>query len=212
MMSTMISTQSLLTSTVEEKSSRVMEVLLSAISPMQLMCGKILGQLGVGLIILGVYAGLGVVGLVAAAMRDLVDPWALASLFIFFLLAYGTIACMMAAIGSVVNDMREAQALLGPIMTVIMLPWMFWFLIQRAPNSTLAVALSFTPVINPWIMVLRLSGSEPVPMWQIPLSVVVASATLIFMAWAAAKVFRIGVLMYGKPPNFTTLIRWVRMS
>lgn len=212
MMSTMISTQSLLTSTVEEKGSRVMEVLLSAVSPMQLMTGKIVGQLGVGLIILAVYAGLGVVGLVAAAMRDLIDPWALVSLLVFFLLAYGTIACMMAAIGSVVNDMREAQALLGPVMTIIMLPWLFWFLIQRAPNSTFATLLSFTPVINPWIMVLRLSGSEPVPIWQIPVSVLIAVATLVFMAWAAAKIFRIGVLMYGKPPNFTTLIRWVKMS
>lgn len=212
MMSTMISTQSLLTSTVEEKSSRVMEVLLSAVSPMQLMVGKIIGQLGVGLIILTLYSGLGIFGLIAAAMNDLITPLQISCLLIFFLLAYGTIACAMAAIGSVVNDMREAQTLLGPIMTVIMLPWMMWFFIQRAPNSTLATALSFTPVINSWIMVLRVSGSEPVPPWQIPASIFVSIVTLIFMAWAAAKIFRIGVLMYGKPPNFTTLVRWVRMS
>lgn len=212
MMSVLISGQSLLTSTVEEKSSRVMEVLLSAVSPMQLMVGKILGQLGVGLVILVLYSGVGMVGLITAAAQDMVPPMMLVYLLIYFLLSFCAVASMMAAVGSVVNDIKEAQTLMGPIMTVLMAPWLFWFLIQRAPNSTFATVLSFTPVINPWIMVVRLCGSERVPMWQIPASIAVALLTIAVLWWATAKIFRIGVLMYGKPPNFSTLIRWIRMA
>ena len=72
--------------------------------------------------------------------------------------------------------------------------------------------LSFVPGVNPFVMVLRLGGTEPIPTWQIPASIVVGLFTVVFCAWAAAKVFRIGVLMYGKPPNFKTLVRWVRMA
>ncbi|MCC6661969.1 MAG: ABC transporter permease [Phycisphaerales bacterium] len=205
--------QGLLTSTVEEKSSRVMEVLLSAVSPMQIMVGKILGQMGVGLVILVIYSGLGVTALVVFLHRaNLISAMDLVYLFIFFILAYFIVASMMAAIGSAVNDMREAQTLMAPVMMVIMLPWLSWFLIQRAPNSTLATILSFVPGINPFIMVIRLSGSEPIPSWQIPVGIAVGVATVVVSAWAAAKVFRIGALMHGRPPNFATLIRWIRMA
>jgi ABC-type Na+ efflux pump permease subunit len=205
--------QGLLTSTVEEKSSRVMEVLLSAVSPMQIMVGKILGQMGVGLVILVIYSGLGVTALIAVLHQaNLITMMDLVYLFIFFLIAYFIVASMMAAIGSAVNDMREAQTLMMPVMMVIMLPWLSWFLIQRAPNSTLATALSFVPGINPFIMVIRLSGSEPIPAWQIPVGIAVGVVTVVVAAWAAAKIFRIGALMHGRPPNFATLIKWVRMA
>lgn len=213
MMSVMTSGSALLTTTVEEKSTRVIEVLLSAVSPMQLMTGKILGQMGVGILILVVYAGMGVGSLAYFLNRlDLVSAASLAYLGIFFLIAYFLFASMMAAIGSAVNDMREAQTLMTPVMMVMMIPWMIWFAIQRAPNSTVAVVLSFVPVTNPFVMVIRLSGSEPVPAWQIPVAIGVGLLSVIGAAWAAAKIFRIGALMYGKPPNFATLVRWVRMA
>lgn len=204
--------QYLLTSTVEEKSSRVMEVLLSAVSPIELMSGKILGQLCVGLLILGVYAGAGVAGLVFAALLDVVDLSNLIYLAIYFMIAFALIAAMMAAIGSAVNDMREAQSLMGPIMIVLIIPMMLWMPILRNPNSTFAQVCSFVPPISPFIMVLRLAGSEPVPFWQIPASIAVGIVSVVFAVWAAAKIFRIGVLMFGKPPNLKTLIRWVRMA
>jgi ABC-type Na+ efflux pump permease subunit len=212
LMAVMTSGQSLLTTTVEEKGSRVMEVLLSAASPMQIMVGKIIGQMGVGLAVLIMYSGLGIGTLVWFAQGHLIDPMSLVYLLIFFLIAYFLVASMMGAIGSAVNEMREAQTLMTPVMVLIMLPWMIWFLIQRAPNSTLATVLSFVPFANPFVMVIRLSGSEPVPAWQIPVSILVGIASVVFMAWAAAKIFRVGVLMYGKPPNFGTLVRWVRMA
>jgi len=212
LISVMTSGQYLMTTVVEEKSSRVMEVLLSAVSPMQLMVGKILGHMAVGLSILLVYGSLGVVGLLISAMMDLVSPLTLVLLVVYFLIAFFTIASLMAAIGSAVNEMREAQTLLTPVMMLIMLPWLLWMPIQRAPNSMFSTVLSFVPGVNPFVMVIRLGGEESIPTWQIPASIGVGLLAVVFSAWAAAKVFRIGVLMYGKPPNFKTLVKWVRMA
>lgn len=212
MISVMTTGQYLMTTVVEEKSSRVMEVLLSAVSPMQLMVGKILGHMSAGVLIVGIYGGAGIVGLIALALTQLVSPMTLLLLIAYFVVASVTMAAMMAAIGSAVNELREAQTLQTPVMMLTMMPWMIWFFIQRAPNSTLATSLSFVPVMSPFVMALRLGGSEPVPMWQHPVALLIGGLTCAFVLWAAAKIFRIGVLMYGKPPNFRTLIRWVRMA
>jgi ABC-2 type transport system permease protein len=213
MMSVMSSGSQLMTTTVEEKSNRVMEVLLSAVSPLQLMTGKIVGQMCVGLLILGAYTGLGVGSLAFLLNRlDLISGASLAYLLLFFLIAYFLVASLMAAIGAAVNDMREAQTLLTPVMLVLMIPWLVWFVIQRAPNSTLAVVLSFVPGVNPFVMAIRLGGSEPVPTWQIPVAIGVGVVSVVVAAWGAAKVFRIGTLMYGKPPDLRTLWQWIRMA
>lgn len=204
--------QYLLTSTIEEKSNRVMEVLLSAVSPMQLMVGKIIGQMAVGAVILGVYAGVGIGGLAYASMQDLIDPMNLVYLAVYFLIAFFLIASLMAAIGSAVSDVREAQSLMAPVMIVLIIPMILWMPILRNPNSPFAQVVSFLPPVSPFVMVLRLAGSEPVPFWQIPATIVAGVLYAMIGAWAAAKIFRIGVLMYGKPPNFATLVKWVRMA
>ncbi len=212
LVSVMTSGQYLLTSTVEEKSTRVVEVLLSAVSPMELMTGKILGQMGVGILILVLYAGLGVLALVSFATIGLLDPVMLVYLFIFFVLAFFTTAAMMAAIGSAVNEMREAQTLMGPVMMFMMIPWILWLPISRSPNSTLAVVLSFVPPINSFAMLLRMTSTAPPPAWQAWLSILVGALGVYGALWLAAKVFRVGLLMFGKPPSLGTMIRWVRMS
>lgn len=212
MISVMTGGQYLLTAVVEEKSSRVMEVLLSAVSPTQLMVGKVLGQMAVALTLLIVYGSVGIGGLAIAKYMDVLSWSSLTLFIIFFFLAFFTIASLMAAVGAAVNEMREAQTLLTPIMMIVMLPWLMLMPIQRAPNSSLATIASFVPGINPFVMVIRLGGSEPVPAWQIPVAIAVALVTAIFAGWAAGKIFRVGVLMYGKPPDLRTLIRWVRMA
>lgn len=204
--------QYLLTTTIEEKASRVIEVLLSAVSPVQLMTGKIIGQMCVGLMILGIYASIGVGALVNFQMLSFVDLGNLGYLAVFFFIAFFLLAAMMAAIGSAVNEMREAQSLMGPIMIVMMVPMILWLPITRDPNGTLATVLSLVPPISPFAMILRIAASEPVPFWQVALSIVIGIAAVFFTVRLAAKVFRVGVLMYGKPPNFRTLIRWVRMA
>jgi ABC-2 type transport system permease protein len=208
----MVGGQTLLTSTIEEKSSRVIEVLLSAASPFQLMAGKILGQLAVSLLVLGVYSGLGIVLLISFAMVGLLDPLLVVYLLVFFLITYVFFGAVFATAGAAVNDMKEAQTLMGPVMLLLMGPWMVAFPITRDPDSALAVILSFLPPVNSFVMMLRLASASPPPAWQVLLSIgigVMASAAAI---WFAAKVFRIGLLMHGKPPNLATLWRWARAA
>ncbi len=212
LMSVMMSGQYLLTTTVEEKSNRVVEVLLSAVSPMELMTGKILGQLAVGLLVLALYAGLGVMALISFASIGLLDPGLIVYLLVFYLLAYMTMGAIMAAIGSAVNEMRDAQGLLTPVMVIIMIPWMLWLPISRDPNSLFAVVLSFVPPISSFVMMLRLASAAPPPIWQALLAILVGAGGAYAAMWFAAKVFRIGLLMYGKPPTFGTLVRWARQA
>lgn len=214
MMSVMIGGQYLLTTTVEEKSSRVVELLLSATSPMQLMTGKIIGQMCVGLTLLTVYSGIGIGALVVFSLGDILPVSAVVYLFIFFILAYFMIASLLAAVGSAVNDMREAQSLQTPVMLLIMIPYILWLPISRDPNSTFATVLSFIPPVSPFVMMMRMTSSQAsdIPFWQPILSVLVGIVGAYCCVWAAAKVFRVGLLMYGKPPNFRTLVKWVRMA
>jgi len=204
--------QALMTTTVEEKSSRVAEVLLSAVSPMQLMTGKIVGQMFVGFLVLAVYAGMGVGALVSFALLGVLEPMLLVYLFIFYLIAYFVIASLLAAVGAAVNEMREAQSLMGPIMMTLMIPWILWMPISRDPDSVFAVVTSFLPPLNPFVMMIRLASTSPPPWWQVWLSIGIGLLSVYGALWFAAKVFRVGLLMYGKPPNFRTLIRWVRMA
>jgi ABC-2 type transport system permease protein len=210
LMSVMMSGQYLLTTTIEEKSSRVVEVLLSAVSPMELMVGKILGQFGVGLLVLALYLGLGLIAMLSFASLGLLDPALIAYLLIFYLLAYFSVGAFMAAVGSAVNELREAQGLMTPVMMIIMIPWFLWMPISRDPNSMLAVVLTFVPPISNFVIMLRLASSTPPPLWQTLLAALVGAAGVYASLWFAARVFRIGLLMYGKPPNLATLVKWAR--
>jgi len=212
LVSVLSSGQMLMTSTIEEKSSRVVEVLLAAVSPMQLMAGKILAQGVVALLMLLVYGGLGLVALVALAASGAVKPLMLVYLLVYFVIAYLTIAALMAAIGAAVNELKEAQALLTPVMLLLILPMMLNPLLARDPNGTLATVLSLVPPVSPMVMVLRLSSNAPPPGWQVALSLAIGVLGVIAAIWLAGKVFRVGLLMYGKPPNLATLWRWMRMA
>jgi len=211
-MGVMTGGQSLLTSTVEEKSNRVMEVLLSALSPMELLAGKIIGQLGVSMVAFGVYVALGLALLLSFALFGLINPWLIIYLGIFFLLAYLTYGSLMVSVGAVVNDMREAQGLIMPLMLLLTFPFWVWFPISMSPNSAFATALSFIPPVNTFAMLIRLTSTAPPPWWQVWLSIGVGAAGVVAALWFASKVFQIGLLMTGKPPNFATLLRWVRQA
>jgi ABC-type Na+ efflux pump permease subunit len=166
----------------------------------------------VGFLVLAVYGGIGVGSLVFFAVAGMLDVSMLFYLVIFYLIAYFTVASLMAAIGAAVNEMREAQSLLGPVMIVVMIPWILWMPISRNPDSTFAVVTSFLPPLNPFVMLIRMTSTSPPPMWQVWLSILIGAASVYGAMWFAAKVFRVGLLMYGKPPNFATLLRWVRMA
>jgi ABC-2 type transport system permease protein len=211
-MGVMTGGQSLLTSTVEEKSNRVMEVLLSALSPMELLAGKIIGQLGVSMVAFGLYVAVGLALLVSFALFGILNPWLILYLGIFFLLAYLTYGSLMVSVGAVVNDMREAQGLIMPLMLLLTFPFWVWFPISMSPNSAFSTTLSFIPPVNTFAMLIRLTSTAPPPWWQVWLSIGVSVAGVGAALWFASKVFQIGLLMTGKPPNFATLLRWARQS
>ena len=118
----------------------------------------------------------------------------------------------MLAVGAAVNDMTEAQSLQMPLMLVVMLPWFLWPAVSRNPESALAVTMSHLPPVNTFGMLLRMASSQPPPWWEVWLSIGTGLLSVVAAVWVAAKVFRIGLLMYGKPPDFGTLLRWVRAA
>jgi ABC-2 type transport system permease protein len=204
--------QGMLTTTVEEKSSRVIEVLLSAVSPLELMGGKLLGHMGISLLAMSLYLGLGLITLASFSLFGLIDLALIGYLFIFFLIAFFTLGSLMMAAGAAVNDMREAQQLMMPMTLVLIVPWMLWMPISRNPDSLLAVVVSFLPPLNTFGMLMRLASTSPPPAWQVWLSIAIGVAGVFGTVWVTAKVFRIGLLMFGKPPDFRTLVKWVRAA
>jgi ABC-2 type transport system permease protein len=204
--------QGMLTTTIEEKSNRVIEVLLSAVSPMQLMGGKLLGHMGISLLAMSLYLAMGMIVLASFSLFGLLDLSLLLYLLIFFLIAFFTIGSLMMAVGSAVNDMREAQSLMMPLMMTMIVPWILWMPIVRDPNSTLALVVSFVPPLSSFGMLLRLASSSPPPGWQVWLSIAIGIAGVFACVWITAKVFRIGILMFGKPPDLKTLVKWVRAA
>ncbi|HJN71733.1 MAG TPA: ABC transporter permease [Phycisphaerales bacterium] len=203
----------LLTTTIEEKGNKVMEVLLSAVSPLQLLGGKILGQAGVSLIMLLMYGGAAMAGLVTFALLDLIPVSHLLYLVAYFTMAYFMIASIMAAVGSAVTELRDAQSLIGPIMIILIIPLALWPVLSEHPNGLVATITSFTPPLIPFVMILRITAStEAIAAWQILLSMAIGFIAVLGMIWACARVFRIGVLMQGKPPSFLQLLRWIKQG
>jgi ABC-2 type transport system permease protein len=206
----MIGGQTLLTQVIEEKSSRVVEVLLSAVSPLELMAGKILGQMAVSMLVLAFYVAMGLLLLMSFAMLGLIEPLLIVYLVVFFLVGYLVFASVFAAVGAAVNEMREAQSLMTPVMLALMAPWFFATPIGSNPDSPFSVAMSLIPPVNTFAMMIRISSTTPPPFWQIGLSVIIGVASAVGAMWFAAKIFKVGLLMHGKPPSLGTLIRWAR--
>ncbi len=204
--------QILMTSTVEEKSNRVIEVLLAAASPLELMYGKLLGGLGLGLTMTAVYLGMSIYALSAFALAGLIDPMLIVYLLAFYVATYMVFGSLMLTIGSAVNQMAEAQSLMGPIIILLVVGYATSPVIGIAPNSSFSVALSFTPFINNFAMLARISSSSPPPGWEVAVTLLISCATAAAVVWFAAKVFKIALLMHGKPPSLATLVKWARMA
>lgn len=213
-------TQGLLMSTIEEKSTRISEVLLSSVSPVQLMAGKIMGVAGTGLmmILTWVLTALAATKYVPAMLGApagqsdfsalLTDPLLLTSFVIYFLLGYLLYSAILIGIGSVVNTIQEAQALMMPIMMMLMLPLFAMVPIGRDPNSTFAKVMSYIPTFTPFVMMNRAAG--PPTLFEYVATTLLLVAAIAFALWASAKIFRIGILMTGKPPKITEIVQWVR--
>ena len=156
--------------------------------------------------------GIGLALLASFSLLGLIDPWLMLYLAIFFVLGFLLLGSLMLAAGAAVNDMNEAASLQAPLIVAVMVPWLVWPAVARSPDSTLALVVSFLPPINTFGMLIRLASTQPPPWWQVWLSIAIGAASVVGAVWIAAKVFRIGLLMYGKPPDLRTLIRWVRAA
>ena len=205
---------------IQEKTDRVVEVLVSSMSTSQLLIGKIMGVALVGLTQIGVwfvmFGLVGVFGVATAAMAgenvlQLLRPSTFVYFFIFFVLAYLTYVCVYAIGGAVSNSEKEAQQLIAPITMVMMLPWFLLVAIITNPDSGLSVGFSLAPVFGPMTMYVRTLVAEP-PMWHILLTIVISIATIALFFWATAKIFRIGILSYGKRPTIPELWRWLKVA
>ena len=203
----------------EEKSNRIMEVLLGSLTPDQLMTGKILGIGLVGLTQFAVYMLTTVAVQLYIMSRgsegnwnwllDMLSPLKMLYFLIFFLLGYFMYTALFAAVGAVCNSEQEAQNLQAPVQYSLMIPMMMTFFFVQHPDSTAATIVSLIPLFTPMVMFMRISVLMP-PFWQIALSIVLTSATILLLFKGAGKIFRIGVLMYGKRPTIPEIFRWAR--
>jgi ABC-2 type transport system permease protein len=200
--------QILMRSVIEEKSNRVVEVLLSSVTPRELMVGKILGLGAVGLTMLAVW-GAAALLLTLQTGRALPIPGSLAGVFLlYFLPGYFFYAALLGGVGSVCSSEREAQPFLTPISLMLMLPAMLGLTLGQNPDHVVARVMSFVPFFTPSLMLFR-SVVQPPPAWEIAATWVTLVAFTVAMFWASSKVFRVGILLTGKRPTVPEIARWI---
>jgi ABC-2 type transport system permease protein len=209
--------QAVMTSVIEEKTSRVVEVMASGVPCTTLLFGKLLGVGSAGLTQFLVWSlslfvvSLASAGAIGSFALPEITPLMLVSFVVFFLLGYLFYASLYAAIGSAVNTVQEAQSLVFPVMLPIILAMVCWPAVLAAPDGPLAFTVSMIPGMSPLIMFLRIVVLTP-PIWQILLSIALLVLGILGVVWIAARVYRVGILMYGKRPTFPELMRWVRRA
>lgn len=199
----------------EEKNSKVVEVILSAVRPFELMMGKIVGIAAVGLLQYGIWFIAGAFIYMANPMNfqaqmdgSPVKPLQLILLVLYFLLGFIFYASLYAAIGASCTTQQETQQWQMPIAFGLIIPFMLMMPTLMTPNASWVVALSLFPVTSPITMLLR-AGAVQVPLWQIAASILLLILGTIGVAWAAAKVYRVGILMTGKRPSIPEILRWI---
>jgi ABC-2 type transport system permease protein len=205
----MTSTPQLLNSVIEEKMSKISEVLLGSITPFELMMGKLFGNTGIATFLAALYIAGGYGVALYYGYADVVSIWLLVGLALFLVLAIFLYGSLYTAVGSACNELKDAQSLMMPVVLFSSFPVMIWPAILRNPASALSVGLSLFPPASPYLMLMRLGMRPAPPAWQVGLSVVGTTLTALFCVWAAAKIFRIGLLLQGKTPSFRELARWV---
>ena len=224
LISIMIVASRLLSNTVEEKSNRIIEVLLSSVSPLELMAGKILGIAFTGLLTVGsaalflvVTAALlpAIVGasaipdFVGELSRELTNPGYLASFVLYFILGYLFYAAILVGIGSTANTSKEADNLLLPVILPVFIP-IFLLASTEDPDGMVPRVLSYIPPFTPFAMLYRING--PPPLWEYALTTLLLLAAIAGAFWAAGKIFRIGILMTGQRPSLWQIATWLRSS
>lgn len=205
-----------LTAVIEEKNTRMAEVLLASVSPNDLMLGKVLGIGAAGLTQFGIWAltffGLSQRGISVGEFSlnvGFLSPIILISFVIFFVLGFFLYATLYAGVGAMCNTVQDSQQFNTPLAMGMVVPMMMLTLVLRAPDSTAAVVLSLVPLFSPVLMFMRVCVETP-PLWQIGLSWLLMIVSILLASRAAGKLFRIGILMHGASPTWATLIKALR--
>ena len=224
---------------VEEKSTRIVEIIISSARPFDLLMGKVLGVGMTGLVQMGAWAlmlsGIMIYGGTIAALfidpstlnlpetatsaevmaaADIpipqLDPMIFAAFVLFFLMGYLMYASLFAAVGSAVENVQDAQSLTIPLMLPIILAMAVLTPVIESPDSTLATIMSHFPLTSPIIMMVRISITD-IPIWEVGLSLAILLGSFLGAIWFSGRIYRVGVLSYGKKPSLAELIRWARM-
>jgi ABC-2 type transport system permease protein len=236
-MSIMIHGQNIMRGVLEEKTTRVAEVVISSVKPESLLGGKVLGVGAAGLVqmvawfgisgymisflmpVLMKGAGVGAAASAAgantpdigAAMMSAISPSVIAIALVYFLVGFAFYGTLYAAAGSMVNSDQEAQQAAMPIMVLAISGYIFLNPVMMAPNSTLSVVLSWLPWTSPIIMPIRMGLTTVSPI-SIVGSILLAALGSVFAIWLSARIYRVGMLMYGKKPSFSEVVKWVRYA
>jgi len=210
--------QMLLNNTVEEKSNRIAEVLLSSVTPNEIMMGKLLGIAGIGLTMVGAWLSTIFIGAklyqgpgaeVIGPAIDAVAATGLIPMFLLcFLLGYLIYAGLFLSIGALCNDIKEAQSFQGPMMLIMMVPLFTMIFVNRDPHGTLATILTWIPLYTPFTMMNR-AAADP-PLLEVAGAVLLMISTALLLLWSAGKIFRMAILRAGNRPKFAELVQWIR--
>jgi ABC-2 type transport system permease protein len=216
-----------MSSVLEEKTTRIVEVLVSSLSPFQLMVGKVIGAGAVGIVQLTVWvgsakalsgmqhrlpAGAAAPGGASPVFQFPSLPTATLVIFVlYFLLGYFLYAAIYAAVGAMSSTEAEARQAQVPVQLVMMIPYLSFFTLLNDPNSTLAVWLTLIPFWSPIATPVRWSAT-PIPLVELAASLAILLLTVVLVTWIASRIYRVGILMTGKRPNLKELVRWVRAA
>jgi ABC-2 type transport system permease protein len=213
--------QVILAAVIEEKETRIAEILFSSIRAFPLMMGKLIGVSLVALTQLAIWGlsfmALAVYGAGALSARGMpvslphMPPIFLLYFVLFFLLGYYIYSTIYALVGSMVTTAQEGGQMALPVVFLLVMAFYFVFPVIRSPNSPLAFWVSMFPFFAPITMLVRIVTETP-PFWQIALSLGIGFATVALLTWLAARIYRIGMLMYGKRPTIPELWRWLRQA
>jgi ABC-2 type transport system permease protein len=208
---------SVMRAVLEEKNSRVMEVLLSSATSTELMAGKLIGVGAVGLTQIAIWIVMAAVyafpALAASASTgDIrIPPLTLAAFALFFLLGYLLYSSVYAAIGAIITSEQEGQQLQFIILLPLIISVFMMGPVMRAPDAPIAVWTSMVPFFSPVLMYLRIAVQTP-PLWQIALSLLLLVVTIAGFLFLCARIYRIGILMYGKRPTLPEIVKWLQYA
>ncbi len=208
MMIVMMGCAPMMAAVTEDKSQRIVEMLLGVATPHDLMLGKVLAGVARSLTSSVLYVTVGTVALIAAEASG-ATPLSLLPWFYVYLVAEVTMLCALSVgLGAACNSPQEAQNLMLLVLAPIMVPVFLMLPVLDRPNGPLAIALSLFPPFTPMLMVLRQAMPGGVPLWQLWIGLLGVLACSLVGVWAASRVFRVAILMQGQPPRLADIVRW----